>query len=234
MNQCKNCERPAMYQCEYCRHCWLLVTIECQRKSCTRRALPEKRLCASCVTRGFNQCIQCGEWRVEFAKRMCRECISTHPIECDHINVTLHKGRCVECFASNDHVVSPIDDGSGIGSCSTCGPVAIKIASGGRYCKLWDSFKARAVRYGITTDMLAQLYLATDATCWICHKPEGNDLLSVDHDHDCCDSLPACGSCVRQLLCTNCNTSLGKFEDSPARLRRAAGYIEAFSVTVPA
>lgn len=46
--------------------------------------------------------------------------------------------------------------------------------------------------------------------------------INIDHDH-------ATGK-VRGLLCTSCNTSLGKFKDNPAILRVAADYIEDYKL----
>lgn len=56
-----------------------------------------------------------------------------------------------------------------------------------------------------------------DKCCAICDfEPNGADL-AVDHDHDT--------KKIRGLLCQNCNTALGKFRDSPARLKRALEYL---------
>jgi hypothetical protein len=65
-------------------------------------------------------------------------------------------------------------------------------------------------------------YAATLATqggvCAICGTPppEGRRLY-VDHDHTCCPTLQkstdrTCGNCVRGLLCSPCNVSLGHLE----------------------
>ncbi len=60
--------------------------------------------------------------------------------------------------------------------------------------------------------------------CKLCLKPESEIVtrnkskLEVDHD-------PVTGY-VRGLLCGACNSSLGKFRDDPATLRRAADYVE--------
>ena len=60
--------------------------------------------------------------------------------------------------------------------------------------------------------------------CAICSDPHGSwipDLkrkLAVDHDH-------ATGR-VRGLLCVNCNTALGKLQESEELLRRAIAYLQ--------
>lgn len=72
-------------------------------------------------------------------------------------------------------------------------------------------------RYGLTLESYAEMARRQDHKCAICRElVEGN--LHVDHCH-------ASGR-VRGLLCGACNTSIGSFADDPARLRRAADYLE--------
>jgi hypothetical protein len=66
--------------------------------------------------------------------------------------------------------------------------------------------------------------------CAICRtdKPGGRgESWAIDHDHRCCPGKGSCGRCVRALLCTNCNLTIGYAGDDPARLRAMAAYIEA-------
>lgn len=78
----------------------------------------------------------------------------------------------------------------------------------------------RLRKYDITTSDYAELSAAGDDCCWICKEPESvvGRSLAVDHDH-------ATGS-VRGLLCTRCNQTLGRMNDSAALLRAAADYLE--------
>ena len=62
--------------------------------------------------------------------------------------------------------------------------------------------------------------------CAICGRSDSGSKRGwhVDHDHEA--SERAGRIVVRAILCHHCNTGLGLFGDSPARLRAAAVYIE--------
>ncbi len=76
--------------------------------------------------------------------------------------------------------------------------------------------------YGINLADYEAMLQGQDGVCAICHKaPKGTrngKVLHVDHDHN--------SGKLRQLLCTNCNTGLGKFMDDPELLKLAAIYLE--------
>ena len=73
-------------------------------------------------------------------------------------------------------------------------------------------------KYGITEDQYQQILELQRGVCAICERHQRYRRLSVDHDHKT--------KRVRGLLCNWCNRALGRFVDSPARLRRAAEYLE--------
>lgn len=81
--------------------------------------------------------------------------------------------------------------------------------------------------YGITIEQYEALLAAQGGVCAICGgvSTDGKSL-HVDHDHNCCNTRPACGACVRGLLCDLCNRAIGSMQDDPARLRAAAAYLE--------
>lgn len=77
-------------------------------------------------------------------------------------------------------------------------------------------------RYGITPSQYDEMAKLQGNVCAICKKPETlfNGKLHVDHCH-------LTGK-VRALLCSQCNTGIGKFNDDVTALRNAAEYIEKF------
>lgn len=83
-------------------------------------------------------------------------------------------------------------------------------------------------RFGITFQDFVDLLERQGGVCAICGGVNANGYaLSVDHDHECCAGDHSCGRCIRGLLCGNCNFGVAHFRDDPARLRAAAGYVEA-------
>ena len=73
--------------------------------------------------------------------------------------------------------------------------------------------------YGITEADYDAMYFEQEGCCAICGKHQTQDKrrFCVDHCHETGN--------VRALLCHNCNTALGKFQDNEDLLRRAADYI---------
>lgn len=72
--------------------------------------------------------------------------------------------------------------------------------------------------FGISIDYWKQKADAQDNKCAICNKEcITGKRLAVDHDHET--------GAIRDLLCSNCNQGLGKFQDSPQLLDKAAEYL---------
>lgn len=88
-------------------------------------------------------------------------------------------------------------------------------------------YRASSLRkaFGITIDQFNAMLLAQNGVCKICGRPETVTWqgearqLSVDRCHKT--------GRIRGLLCTNCNNGLGRFEDNPVWLRKAAEHVEA-------
>lgn len=89
--------------------------------------------------------------------------------------------------------------------------------------------------YGISLEQFTEMLIAQDGKCAICKQaPPPNAKgysFAIDHDHACCNNSNArvkgysCGSCVRGLLCHNCNLGLGNFKDSVDLLQSAQAYL---------
>jgi hypothetical protein len=77
----------------------------------------------------------------------------------------------------------------------------------------WDLHRT----YGITPADYNKMLAAQNGACAICHGSPGVRRLDVDHCHDTGE--------VRGLLCSACNTSLGKLNDDPMLLHLAAHYL---------
>lgn len=74
------------------------------------------------------------------------------------------------------------------------------------------------VRHGITLDQFNQMFISQNGRCGICSRPfKDNKDTCVDHDHST--------GRIRELLCFNCNTTLGKFEDSTTLVESVLTYL---------
>lgn len=82
-------------------------------------------------------------------------------------------------------------------------------------------------RYGITEEQYDEMLELQNYCCAICgiNQLELTKRLSVDHDHNCCPGLFACGKCLRGLLCASCNLALGGFKDKESILKSALIYL---------
>lgn len=74
-------------------------------------------------------------------------------------------------------------------------------------------------KYGITTKEYDELYTGQSGCCALCskHSTELSRPLCVDHDHET--------GKVRGLLCSTCNSGLGKLGDNEEGLLKALEYL---------
>ena len=81
-------------------------------------------------------------------------------------------------------------------------------------------------RYGITEKQFKQKLKDQNGLCPICLV---NEATHIDHNHNCCPTTygnrRTCGKCVRDILCLQCNTTLGRLE-SEGWMDKAVDYIE--------
>lgn len=76
----------------------------------------------------------------------------------------------------------------------------------------------RKRKYGLTREAYLNMIDAQEGLCAICKRQPEHDL-RVDHDHETGN--------VRALLCSNCNSGLGLFEENPGFLQAAIEYVQA-------
>lgn len=75
--------------------------------------------------------------------------------------------------------------------------------------------------FGINIDIYNEMLKAQNGQCAICGSKfadKAGRMLHVDHCHKT--------GKVRGLLCTNCNTGLGKFKDDPSLMLKAIAYLQ--------
>jgi len=89
------------------------------------------------------------------------------------------------------------------------------------------SDKERERRFGITRQEYAEMFLKQNGTCAICSQPETATrlgkvkALSVDHNHKT--------GVVRGLLCSDCNTGIGKLKEDRNIFLSAIQYLNKHS-----
>lgn len=99
------------------------------------------------------------------------------------------------------------------------------------YQRNYDDAGYKLVRrnrvHGLPPGTIEAMELEQGGLCLVCGLAAE---LVVDHDRSCCDFMPrannpACGKCVRGLICRTCNAGMGQFGDDPDRLMAAAAYL---------
>ena len=73
-------------------------------------------------------------------------------------------------------------------------------------------------KYGITLEQYNQMFTNQNGNCAICgrNQSEFKTSLNIDHCHKT--------NKIRGLLCSNCNTALGLFNDDNVLLQKAINY----------
>jgi hypothetical protein len=98
-----------------------------------------------------------------------------------------------------------------------------------RQCQLVSQRRMRIERYGISVERFDEMIVEQGGLCLICLRELTMIIkFAIDHDHSCCNTASSCGTCVRGILCKDCNTGLGFFRDNPENLARAISYLQGF------
>lgn len=118
-------------------------------------------------------------------------------------------------------------------ACAHCGePLSVERRSSAAFCSRVCKEKAREAsgamreaslrgyykrRYGLTLEAVEEMRRSGCAICGVTGEVGRHGQLHVDHCHKT--------GRVRGVLCTECNTGLGKFKDDPDLLARAVAYL---------
>lgn len=91
---------------------------------------------------------------------------------------------------------------------------------------LCEYHHAKLRRYGLTVEQLVEMVGTLGWACELCGDyGNAGECEVIDHDHSCCPTLPACGLCVRGVLCTACNNLVGRIEARKPVYERALRYL---------
>ena len=90
-------------------------------------------------------------------------------------------------------------------------------------CKHCVRMEKTEKQYNLPTGWVAEQLNRLDNVCPVCSMSKSR--WAVDHDHSCCLGQSSCGSCVRGLICRECNILLGMANDTPEILEGAARYL---------
>ncbi len=79
--------------------------------------------------------------------------------------------------------------------------------------------RGRTSGYGLEVEQILEMLAKQSGSCAICRRIL-NENFNIDHDH----RFPR-GKSIRGILCQGCNQGVGKFQDKPEWLVRAAVYL---------
>lgn len=84
-----------------------------------------------------------------------------------------------------------------------------------------------STRFGMTYEQFLAFRIEWGHSCGSCGASEDDCPLGlvIDHDHSCCGGPKACSQCIRGLLCSSCNTSLGGLRDNLGYIDTAISYL---------
>jgi hypothetical protein len=171
------------------------------------------------------RCIGCRKYRSAWSAR-----IKQGPLPCSFAGCTAPRRRvqaaryCEQHASSVRYALQPsYRKPAAEFKCDLCGSVQRLLRNKRRpYCGSCNERFAGVVAQAAAhrVDVATLTAWIKRGTCGLCERPlylgkgkGGAQGFAVDHDHQCCDlGRNSCGRCVRDLLCTSCNVSLGHVE----------------------
>lgn len=113
----------------------------------------------------------------------------------------------------------------GCAGCERLLPKVLFVASSTRgTIRRWCRFCVKLKNHGLDMSRFSELVISQSGLCPLCESQLKSP--SVDHDHRCCANVYSCGSCIRGVLCRNCNSALGLAGDSVKVLSKMVTYLK--------
>ena len=154
----------------------------------------------------------CGQYYGLMSKT-CTRCHLEKPIEAFHKKSSGLYGVRSEC--KDCRSAPPKEWSSGYRTCSSCDQTKpnsdFTSSSNGSPRRVCKVCRHRFYNYGLSQERLDRMLEMQSGRCAICTNELG-DRFCVDHDHECCAGTKTCGNCIRGLLCVQCNSRLGWYE----------------------
>ena len=158
----------------------------------------------------------------------CRKCGVVKALDCFYHSPGMrdgHRHDCKDCNLAAKHaryLADPVAAKARVKRWQQANPERVNATQRSRRAKPEVKLQARAAhlmrKYGMTIERYDAMLEEQGSGCFICSRPPREDIsLHVDHDH-------ATGK-VRGILCFCCNNALADFQENPALLAKAAGYL---------
>ena len=125
-------------------------------------------------------------------------------------------GRCMTEKSVEDFHRSKKSKDGRQGRCKTC-QKALNSTPGMAEKRKRHAWLACLKKFGITEDEYMKMFDVQNGVCAICHRPELDVKLAVDHDHRTLK--------VRGLLCKRCNMGIGLLGDNHETVMTASLYL---------
>lgn len=163
--------------------------------------------------------------------KYCKKCSTLKPLDLFYNNKNSKDGLtayCKTCTKSYYHSAKVLYEKPEIKECSKCNEQLPQDYFYNRkhtkdglstMCKRCSSNSSIASRFKLT---LAEYDEMVSRGCDACGSHER---LCIDHDHSCCPGQLTCGSCIRGVLCGDCNSAEG-FIKSISQIEGLLKYIK--------
>lgn len=161
--------------------------------------------------------------------KLCRKCKLRLPIESFEPKQSMRDGRRNQCSDCRAAAKAETYQANKVEICRKLREERSDNYEKNRDYDLRKKFK-------ITTEQFNQMLADQGNCCLVCKTTVPGGAYGqwhVDHDHSCCGPemrKKTCGDCLRGILCSNCNLTLGTAKDSPTILRALADYLESYDL----